>query len=117
MPLAIAASLADSPSLSALSSMMTIILFISSLAVCVKRLQDRDKSGWYVLLFFVAPVALSLAGMSFGLTDGPTLPAQGLWLVGSVISIWGFIELGVIRGTIGANRFGPDPLAPKPAQH
>jgi uncharacterized membrane protein YhaH (DUF805 family) len=117
MPFAIATSLTDSPSLSAMSSMITIVLFVSGLAVCVKRLQDRNKSGWYVLLFFVAPVALSLAGMSLGLTDGLTFVAQGLWLVGSVISIWGLVELGFIRGTIGANRFGPDPLAPKPAHH
>jgi len=26
------------------------------------------------------------------------------------LAIWGFVELGCLRGTRGANRFGPDPL-------
>ena len=27
------------------------------------------------------------------------------------VGIWFFIELGCLRGTIGANQYGPDPLA------
>jgi uncharacterized membrane protein YhaH (DUF805 family) len=27
-----------------------------------------------------------------------------------VLGIWGFVELGCLRGTAGPNRFGPDPL-------
>ena len=28
-----------------------------------------------------------------------------------ILGIWGFIELGFLRGTDRTNRFGPDPLA------
>ncbi len=28
-----------------------------------------------------------------------------------LVSIWLVVELGFLRGTVGPNRFGPDPLA------
>ncbi len=28
------------------------------------------------------------------------------------ISIWGFVEIGCLRGTEGPNQYGPDPLPP-----
>ena len=30
--------------------------------------------------------------------------------VGIGIQLWGFVELYCLRGTVGQNRFGPDPL-------
>jgi uncharacterized membrane protein YhaH (DUF805 family) len=33
-------------------------------------------------------------------------------LVATVLSIWAFVELYCLRGTVGENRFGPDPLNP-----
>lgn len=53
-----------------------------SLAGQVKRWHDRDKSGWFVLVNFI--------------------PFIGV--------IWAFVETGFLRGTMGPNRFGPDPL-------
>ena len=37
-------------------------------------------------------------------------------VIGFGISIWALVELGFLRGTAGANRFGPDPLATAVAQ-
>ena len=28
------------------------------------------------------------------------------------ITVWAIVELGFLRGTLGPNRYGPDPLAP-----
>lgn len=61
---------------------VTILLFWITLAVYVRRLHDRNRSGWFMLIMFIPLV-------------GP---------------IWLFIELGFLRGTEGDNRFGPDPL-------
>ena len=58
-----------------------IVLWIG-LAVQIKRWHDRDKSGWWTLLNL--------------------LPVIG--------QIWILIECGVIRGTVGDNRFGRDPI-------
>jgi uncharacterized membrane protein YhaH (DUF805 family) len=38
------------------------------------------------------------------------LVASLLYLGGFGILIWAVIELGCLRGTPGANRYGPDPL-------
>src|SRR5713226_1091938 len=40
-----------------------IAVFISSLAVMTKRLHDRDKSAWWLLVFVIAPTILLLVGM------------------------------------------------------
>jgi uncharacterized membrane protein YhaH (DUF805 family) len=53
------------------------------LAVYAKRWHDRDKSGWWSLIVLV--------------------PVIG--------SLWILIELGILEGTRGSNRYGPDPLA------
>jgi len=29
----------------------------------------------------------------------------------TIINLWAFVELYILRGTVGDNRFGPDPLA------
>ena len=81
-----------------------IPILISGIAVGIKRLHDRDKSGWWLLVFYVLPGVLS------GLAE-KTGPYFVLELAGAALSIWGFVELGCLRGTSGPNRFGPDPLA------
>jgi len=59
-----------------------MLLFLyPSIVICIKRLHDPDHAGWFYLLFFVP-----------------------------LVNIWIGIELYFLRGTEGANRFGPDPL-------
>jgi uncharacterized membrane protein YhaH (DUF805 family) len=54
-----------------------------SLAVAVKRYHDRGKAGWWILITLVPVIG-------------------GLWYL---------IECGFLRGTIGPNAYGPDPLS------
>ena len=78
-------------------------------ATSVKRLHDRNKSGWWLLLFFVLPGLYSQFGGRL---------EQDSWfgfLLGTnafVFSVWGFVEMYCLRGSMGTNRFGADPLAP-----
>jgi uncharacterized membrane protein YhaH (DUF805 family) len=65
-----------------LSSIVAVVLLYPSLAVATKRWHDRDKSGWWSLILLIP-----LAGV-----------------------IWYVIECGILTGTPGSNRFGPDPL-------
>src|SRR3977135_3617917 len=74
---------------------------VSGVAVGIKRLHDRDKSGWWLLIFYLLPAVFDGIGRS-------GVPA--LSLVAFAISIWGFVELGCLRGTDGPNTYGPDPL-------
>ena len=48
----------------------------------IKRWHDRDKSGWWTLINLI--------------------PVVG--------TLWTLVECGFLRGTAGANRFGPNPL-------
>ena len=47
----------------AVSGIVNMVIFISGLAVGVKRLHDRDKSGWYLLLFYIVPGVLCGASL------------------------------------------------------
>ena len=54
-----------------------------SIAVGIKRFHDRSKSGVWILIIFVPVIG-------------------GLWYL---------IECGFLRGTVGPNDYGPDPLS------
>jgi uncharacterized membrane protein YhaH (DUF805 family) len=58
----------------------------TSLATAVKRLHDRGKSGWWLVLMYL----LSLV------------------VVGA---IWIIVELGILEGQEGPNKYGADPRA------
>jgi len=100
-----------------LSLIVNIVLAISGLAVGTKRLHDRNKTGWWLLLFYVVPTLLF--SLIIVLTRmGPEPGGSGmvelvLYLIGLAIVIWMFVELGGLRGTIGPNQYGPDPIAPE----
>lgn len=55
-------------------------LLIPTIAVSVRRLHDADKSGWWLLIMLVP-------------------------LIGILLLLYWFVT----RGTVGPNRFGPDP--------
>ena len=97
----------------ALNSMLGIVILISSIAVGVKRLHDRNKSGWYLLLFYLVPSVLVVIGVLIGaFVEDSTIIATVLGLLAFAIGVWAFVEMGCLRGTIGVNQYGPDPVAP-----
>ena len=97
----------------AINGMLSIVILISGIAVGIKRLHDRNKSGWYLLLFYVVPGVLGVASVVIGLTmDESTIIATILGLLAFAVGVWAFVEMGCLRGTIGVNPYGPDPVAP-----
>ena len=87
---------------------VTIPMLISGFAIGIKRLHDRNKSGWWILLFYFGPSVLAGIGNS-SYNDAVALVLN---LASFVIAIWGLVELGFLRGTVGSNQYGPDPLDP-----
>jgi uncharacterized membrane protein YhaH (DUF805 family) len=77
-------------------------------AATIKRLHDRNKSGWWIVAFFVAP---ALLGNIVGQLDDESYVACALALIAFGFYSWGFAELLFFKGTRGPNGFGPDPLA------
>jgi uncharacterized membrane protein YhaH (DUF805 family) len=70
-------------------------------AVASKRLHDRNKSGWWLIVFILTPLIVGAFG---ALTRSTALLA-----VAFAFHLWSFVELGCRGGTKGGNRFGPDP--------
>jgi uncharacterized membrane protein YhaH (DUF805 family) len=79
----------------------------------IKRLHDRNKSGWWIVAFFFVPHLLGrLGGLLLGDSSAADVAADVLVLIIVGLNLWGLIELLFLKGTSGPNRFGPDPLAP-----
>jgi uncharacterized membrane protein YhaH (DUF805 family) len=96
-----------------LLGLIYLAAIVSGVMVARLRLHDRDKSGWWLVLFYFGPSILTAAGRGvLGGGIGSGVIALILDLAGFAIAIWAIVELGFLRGTAGANRFGPDPLAP-----
>jgi uncharacterized membrane protein YhaH (DUF805 family) len=83
-----------------------LMLLWGQLGICIKRLHDRGKSGWWLLIFWALPMAVS--HVSEGFTEY-SLRIAAAAVIG-VIWLWALIELGCLRGTEGPNNYGPDPL-------
>jgi uncharacterized membrane protein YhaH (DUF805 family) len=75
-------------------------------AAAVKRLHDRNKSGWWLVPFIVIPGLFQQFEDRVG--DSAAVSILGLVVAG--LGIWGAIEMLFLRGTRKTNRFGPDPL-------
>ncbi len=65
---------------SPLNSLAGLALFLPGLAVTIRRLHDLDRTGWWVLLV--------------------------LTVIGIILLIVWFC----MRGTVGPNQYGPDPI-------
>src|SRR5215467_8785564 len=67
-----------------ISAIVALATLLPNLAVSIRRLHDIDRTGWWVLLAFIP-------------------------LIGYIVLlVW-----ACMRGTVGANRFGSDPLEGK----
>ena len=86
------------------------VLSWAGMANAARRLHDRGKSAWWLLIMFAPIFALAfLEGVAEALApDGGLLFA----VLRLPFVIWVFVELGCLRGVEGENRFGPDPLQP-----
>ena len=70
-----------SPIATAYMVILIVVSNIIALALAVKRCHDRGQSGWWYLLTLV--------------------PLVGV--------IWWLVNLGILAGEQGANKYGPDP--------
>jgi uncharacterized membrane protein YhaH (DUF805 family) len=74
------------------------ILLFSGACVLSKRLHDRGRSGWWSLLILIAVIAVW------------PQPEHFLDFLFSLVLVWAIVELGVMGGEQGANRYGPNPM-------
>ena len=75
-------------------------LFYLGACVLSKRLHDRGRSGWWA-----APILVSIVAVW-------PHPAGFLDFVFFLVLVWAFVELALMPGEQGANRYGLNPLTP-----
>lgn len=83
---------------------VTVVLLLPHFAVTARRLHDANLSGWIQ----VVPVSLALLGGAAVHLDFGTSAYMCIMLAG-LSGLWLIIAYAR-RGTVGPNRFGPDPL-------
>ena len=96
-----------------LVTLVTLALFYPAYAVAAKRFQDRDKPG-NTALYGLVPVLIASLLQAFGLTGTPQEPNALGWICNLItfgVGLWFLIDLGILKGTPGPNKFGGDPLA------
>jgi len=89
-----------------------LVASVAILANSARRLHDRARSAWWLLLFQGVPVVFSLLGAAAAAGGGGEGAAGFFALLSLPISIWALVELGCLKGTAGPNKYGSDPLAP-----
>lgn len=86
--------------------LMTLVFAWFYAAASIKRLHDRNKSGWWMVPFVAAAGLYS----QFGDRLGGSWAAVLVGLAVFIFFIWGLVEMYCLRGNPWPNRFGPDPL-------
>jgi uncharacterized membrane protein YhaH (DUF805 family) len=80
-------------------------------SITTERLHDRDKSAWWLVVFYLVPAVLGqLAKTAWLAGAAGMVPHYIVALAIFALTIWGFVEIGCLRGTAGSNTYGPDPL-------
>ena len=95
-----------------ISLVIQLVTLYPSAALMVKRFHDRDRPGYFAA-FLLVPLILKGLTDALGMTGNPfnqnALDYAFLAIL-VVIGIWFLVELGFLRGTVGPNQYGPDPL-------
>jgi uncharacterized membrane protein YhaH (DUF805 family) len=109
---------------------LVLLMYYIAFAVTAKRLHDRNKSAWWMLIFYLLPLLLNIPTylmlpeylhmMQQAITaaqnhlpppQAPQNPVATLTNgAATIISLWAFVELYCLPGTTGPNKYGADPL-------
>lgn len=107
-----------------LDAIMTLVSWWAFLATSIKRLHDRNKNGWWLLPYVVAPLlylytfrwslSWTISPISSGTMSFAFVSLVSLLLY--ILALVGWIDMYFFSGTDGPNRFGPDPLRTIPSR-
>ena len=110
-----------------LGSIYSLVLLLPSLAVTARRLHDTNRTAWWVLLYLVPIVGFIVLFVMFIALLGANVldPWQFsdaewgvlgvlflIWLLVSIVAWIVLLVFQIMPGTVGPNRYGPDPLQP-----
>jgi uncharacterized membrane protein YhaH (DUF805 family) len=90
---------------------LIVAVYVAGITMSIKRGHDRNMAWWWAVLFVLGPNALFALGQYLTTTAMAGAISYLVHILAMALAVWGFVELGCLRGTRGANRFGPDSLA------
>jgi uncharacterized membrane protein YhaH (DUF805 family) len=104
------------------SLLVTLLLLYPSYCLSLKRRQDRGNNGLDLkILLGLSLLSSVLQTLGVGITasdigNGVMVPAPAGWfsillLAIAAYAIYMLVQLGFLRGTIGSNEYGADPVA------
>ncbi|MCX6173088.1 MAG: DUF805 domain-containing protein [Flavobacterium sp.] len=98
-----------------INTLYSLAVFIPGLAVAVRRLHDIGKTGWLLLIVYLAIIACAVSLVVTGIaTIGGSFSAgMGIGIILPVIiilalAVW-MLVLFCTNGDKGKNKYGPDP--------
>lgn len=120
-PQMIANLVASSMSTSGWAGLVVLIIFAwPTYCLSVKRRHDKNNNGYDVIGYLaLSAILLLIQGLGLGYTTmtvgevtvpTPSMIYMVLGFVAAVYAIYMLVVLGFLKGTTGANQYGPDPL-------
>lgn len=101
-----------------LNTVYSLAVFIPGLAVSFRRLHDIGKSGWLLVIIYLAIIiaAFVMVGASLtALAGGASPESFGVGMIIALVVVLGLaiwlLVMFCTNGDIGENKYGPDPKA------
>ncbi|WP_027696421.1 DUF805 domain-containing protein [Vibrio litoralis] len=88
---------------------MSAALLVPDLAVTAKRWHDRNKSNWWLLMHVPLIAGRLMAPIGGAETVEPSMMQTSVSIVAIVCGVWMLVECGLLKGSQGDNRYGPEP--------
>jgi uncharacterized membrane protein YhaH (DUF805 family) len=100
------------------STIASLLLAYPEFAVFAKRGHDRNVPTWAIALFIACGAVLNLM-LLFGFVGPTERPTTAFMVIGIpmlIAFVILLVDFGFRRGTVGPNRYGPDPLASRSSE-
>lgn len=120
-PEAVSAAIMGAMQASGWASLVLFLLFAYPIyCISIKRRHDKNNKGIDVLGYLAVTALMLLVqalGLGYSLVDVggmlmpmPSMIFSALGFVAMIYGIYMLVVLGILKGTEGANQYGPDPL-------
>lgn len=87
-----------------------LVMLIPDLAITTKRWHDRDKSIYWLALNIPLVLGRLATPTTSPVSQEPATPQLFIASISLICGVWILVECGLLKGTKGPNKYGPDPV-------